>query len=70
MSQDQVNPSLHWRQLAEATAKEHDPEKLAAKVQQLIRALEFECKKPVDSDSRENGRHKNAHENGVQKRAG
>jgi hypothetical protein len=60
MSQDQMNPSRHWRQLAEATAKEQDPVKLAEKVQQLIRALEFECKKPVESDRNEDGGEKRA----------
>ncbi len=57
MSQGEVTPRRPWREIAKQVSEEHDHDKAAELVQELIRAL--------DAESRERMRHITAKEKGA-----
>ena len=57
MSQGEVKPRRPWQEIAQQVSEEHDHDKAAELVHELIRAL--------DADSRERMRHISAKEKGA-----
>ena len=47
MSKNDVKPLRPWRELAKATAEEHDPNEVLKLAQELIRSLDAECSRAM-----------------------
>jgi len=50
MSQDDMRPARHWRDIAEEASREHDPKKLLELTAELEQALAARDKKPAHSE--------------------